>query len=126
MILIEVQLFKKDNNSCILHVINRVFKILHSNEIRKRNVYILTRIYASFEAWKERTNEEIIRTFQEIKKVREVFTELQSLIRFIQMRVRARKKGSKFVVFETEKERAAKNNTQKIMKKPFLRIITYD
>ena len=37
------------------------------------------------------------------------------------MRVRARKKGSKFVVFETEKERAAKNNTQKIMKKTLLK-----
>ena len=37
------------------------------------------------------------------------------------MRGRARKKGSKFVVFETEEERAAKNDTQKT----FLRIITY-
>ena len=46
---------------------------------------------------KERTNEEIIRTFQKIftchlKKVRKIFTELQSLIRFIQMRGRTGKK----------------------------------
>ena len=48
------------------------------------------------------------------------FTGLQSLIRFIQMRGRARKKGSKFVVFETEEERAAKKdaqNQEKIMRK---------
>ena len=48
------------------------------------------------------------------------FTGLQSLIRFIQMRGRARKKGSKFIVFQTEAERAAKNdaqNQEKIMRK---------
>ena len=48
------------------------------------------------------------------------FTGLQSLIRFIQMRGRARKKDSKFVVFETEEEIAAKKdalNQEKVMRK---------
>ena len=80
---------------------------------------------------KERTNKEIIRTFQKIftchlKKVRKIFTELHKKSQENIYRVTIlnkvhsnawsyRKKSSKFVVFETEEERAA--ITQKIMKK---------
>ena len=40
------------------------------------------------------------------------FTGSRSLIRFIQMRGRARKKGSAFIIFETKEEREAKDNAE--------------